>query len=221
MKRIQCGPISANTYIVPLSGSNVFIVDPAASAFSGDEDVIVSFLKENNLNPVAVVLTHGHFDHVSGLLRLKAEYPELPVYIHKEDASYLGENSAVWQEKILGAVGFYSFVKAVSGLPEADGFLEDGKFLSELISCGDEALSLWKVIHTPGHTAGGICLYNEKDRQLISGDTLFYRSWGRTDFFGGSEEVLKKSLELIFTTIPKDATIFSGHDSLEFKLEDF
>lgn len=221
MKRIQCGPISANTYIVPLSGANVFIVDPAASAFSGDEDVIVSFLKENNLNPVAVVLTHGHFDHVSGLPRLKTEYPKLPVYIHRNDASYLGADSAVWQEKILGAVGFNSFVKYVSGLPEADGFLEGGKLLSEVMDCGDEALALWKVIHTPGHTAGGICLYNERDRLLVSGDTLFYRSWGRTDFFGGSEEVLKKSLELIFTTIPMDTTVFSGHDSVDFRLEDF
>ena len=82
------------------------------------------------------------------------------------------------------------------------------------------ALSDWKIMHTPGHTEGGICLLNKKDKILISGDTLFYHSWGRTDLPGGNEREIQKSLSAILYEIEGDVRIYPGHDRFGFTKED-
>ena len=126
-------------------------------------------------------------------------------------------------------MGFSDFAESVSNLCDCDGFLEDEKSLFE---CLDECkssslkgltedvcdcLKEWKVIFTPGHTMGSVCLYNEKDKILISGDTLFYGSWGRTDL-GGSEEMIMKSLKKIQAKVDGKALVYPGHDYYGFAL---
>ena len=220
IKVIPSGPFSVNTLIVSLEGSDVFVVDPAGCSYTGDENTVDEYLTDLNLNLRAIVLTHGHFDHTCGLKDLKNKYPSVPVLIHKNDSAYLGSESEIEQSKTLSALGMYDFIPFVSKLPFADYFLEDGKTLSQCMNAEDSAFSKWRVIHTPGHTKGSVCIYNEEEKILISGDTVFYHSYGRTDFEGGSERVMQKTLENIYTFIPKDTRLYPGHDTYGFMLKD-
>lgn len=205
--------------VVPLGGKKAFIVDPASCSFCGDETKITSYFEQENIVPVAIVLTHGHFDHVAGLPFLKKTYPRIPVLIHKSDAPMIGQNSALIQARQLSLLGFESFVPAVTGLPEADFFLEDGQTLADCMKSSEPSLCKWTVLHTPGHTYGSVCVYNKEDGILLSGDTLFYRSWGRTDL-GGNEAMMMQSLEKIKKRVEGDAIVYPGHDYFGFALKD-
>ncbi len=223
---LQTGPFGVNTYIVKLTGSAVFIVDPAACDFCHDGSKIVDYLKENNLNPVAMIFTHGHFDHVAGINNLKKEYPELPVLIHRNDSEMLDPQKNSSQIDTLKMMGFEDFIPTVSNLWPVDIYLEDGATLDSLLgayitdtACLSE-LSRWKVIHTPGHTPGCVCLYNSSRKILISGDTVFYRSYGRTDLPGGDERQIMLSLKNIYNYIPLDVKVYPGHDYYGFDLKD-
>ena len=175
IKVIHSGPFSVNTLIVSLEGSDVFVVDPAGCSYTGDEKTVDEYLTGFHLNLKAIVLTHGHFDHTCGLKYLKNKYPSAPVLIHKNDSAYLGSESEIEQSKTLIACGMEDFIPFVSFLPSQDYFLENGKTLSQCMNmnAGTSALSAWRVIHTPGHTKGSVCIYNEKEKVLISGDTVF------------------------------------------------
>lgn len=215
---LRTGPLGVNTCIVPLSGSKVLIVDPAGCSFSQDEKALPEFLAANALVPCAVVLTHGHFDHVAGLSAVKQNFPQAAVLIHEKDAPLIGKDCAAAQERSLRQACFLDFLPSVSQLPGPDFFLEDGKQLSSYLSV--PGLEKWNVLHTSGHTEGSCCLYNEAEKLLISGDTVFFHSWGRTDFHGGSESEMKKSLSRIYSVIPGNTLVFPGHERYGFELRE-
>ena len=226
---LQTGPLKVNTCIVPLAENYVFIVDPADCSFSRDEGSVVSFLNSENLKPLALILTHGHFDHVSGLPSIKEAFPDISIAIHKNDAAMIGDESKLLQSKALYQMGFKQFLPFVSKLPEASHFLEDKKTLAEIFadcdfikkqpsSAAKAALEKWRVLHTPGHTEGSCCFYNESNLTLISGDTLFYRSWGRTDLIGGDERKIHQSLARIMEICKEECQVYPGHDDYGFTL---
>lgn len=219
---IHTGPFLVNTLIIPVSGKYVLIVDPAACELSGDKHKITSYIAGAGLVPVAVVLTHGHFDHVSGLPALKNCFPDIPVVIHKNDREMIGFASADVQSRCLAQMGLNQFLPAVSNLPEPSGFLDDGKTLCDCIPLDSEfdELKKWKVIHTPGHTPGSVCLYNEADRCLVSGDTLFYHSFGRTDLYGGNESDIYRSLDKLRSVIKGDTLVYPGHEYYGFRFDE-
>ena len=100
LELLHTGILSVNTFIVHLVDNFVFIVDPAGSKFSYDEQKLVDYLQEKNLVPIAVFLTHGHFDHIMGVSLLKNKWPEIKIAIHQDDADCIGSNSEEMQKKL-------------------------------------------------------------------------------------------------------------------------
>lgn len=222
IKLIRTGPFGTNSLVVPLgnpSGDSggrqkVFIVDPACCDFSRDKYSVSRILEAEGLEPVAIVLTHGHFDHVAGIGFLKSLYPDMKIYVHADDASFIGQEGGERQARHLSLMGFMEFLPYVSGLCPATDLMADG---DELFTAYAPA---WRVMHTPGHTEGSCVLYSEAEKTLISGDTLFYRSWGRTDLPGGDEALIMGSLSRIYREIPLDTVVWPGHDRAGFLLEE-
>lgn len=220
---LHTGPLGVNTYIIPLAENSVLVIDPAACALTRDENAVTGFLSEHSLIPAGIVITHGHFDHITGLKTMKKAYPDCRIAIHKNDAAALGTTAPEAQHTALSNLGMEKLYSALTNMPQADVLLNGGETLDSVFTGNSaavtKALSLWKVIHTPGHSAGGICLYNAERKELISGDTLFYRSYGRTDI-GGDEGQIIHSLVMLKETLPPETRVYPGHEMYGFRLDD-
>lgn len=219
-----------NSMIVPLADGKAFVVDPAACEIGGDENAIIDRLEAENLSPIAIVITHGHFDHVCGIKTLVAKYPNLPVLIHRNGADRLGKNSVDEQSKQLKKRPHASFVlPAVSDLPEPAGFLEHKKTLFDAIPSAEsnfsplvcDALKEWQVIFTPGHSADSVCILNEKEKVIIAGDTIFYYGYPATDLPGGSISRLSMTYQELAVAFDSDVRIYPGHDKVGFTTKDY
>ncbi|MGI6037168.1 MAG: MBL fold metallo-hydrolase [Limnochordia bacterium] len=186
-QRVMVGWGQANCYILyPRDGDECLLIDPG-----GGEELIEKRLEELGKNPVAVLCTHGHADHIGALAWAKNK--ECSIYIHADDASYL-----TTPEENLSC--YIPDVELIHG-PPADELLQGGEKLSL-------AHLEIQVLHTPGHTPGGVCyLIGE---HLFSGDTLFQGSVGRTDLPGGSGVQLAKSLEKLMD-LPGEIMVHPGH----------
>ena len=211
---LQTGVFGVNSYIIPLERGSV-VVDPAACKLSGDASKITGFLKSHNLNCEAVFLTHAHFDHIMGISEIKTAFPNAKVYVHKAEASELGcsargEGAGPMNTSILGSFEMEAALDCVTSQPAADVLLSGGEVLFDD----------WKVIHTPGHSAGSVCYYNEKSGLLVSGDTMFYHSWGRTDMYSGNEAQIQKSLVLLKENVKSDTLVLPGHEYFGFSIEE-
>lgn len=195
MLNIRCihtGPLAVNTYIVWREGDKApfdcVVIDPANSA------KVMGFLNENGLVLKAILLTHGHFDHIMGVARLK-EQTGAKIYINKLDAPALGDNSA----SLAAMIG----VKVDPS--EVDVFVEDGSVI-------EEAGVRFRAVHTPGHTMGGVCYILDDERVIFSGDTLFRLSMGRTDLPGGDTGMLLDSIIYKLFTLKGDYRVLPGHE---------
>ena len=155
---------------------------------------LVEFLGRHKLNPVTVVLTHGHVDHAAGVAALREVFNGIEVHIHKLDADML--------------TGALTNLSALAGRSfktnPADVLLEEGDVV-------EQAGIRLEVVHTPGHTPGGICLYGEGEGLAFVGDTLFAGSIGRTDFPGGSMTQLVKSIKKKLCILPDETIVYPGH----------
>lgn len=192
--KIDCltlGDFQTNCYVVRSDEATLdcAIIDPGF-----DPDDLLEFLSQHELTPVAVIITHGHADHIAGVAALRQQYPKIKVYIHKLDAGLLTDSQA--NLSILAG--------ATVATEPADVVLKDGDVI-------EEAGIKLKVLHTPGHTLGGICLYAEPDAVVFAGDTLFADSVGRTDFPGGDMDQLIESIQTKLFTLPDNTAVHPGH----------
>lgn len=187
IEMMPVGPIMANCYIVGCEETgNAVVIDPGE-----DADRIVRKLDELKLEVKYIINTHGHFDHVGANKRMKEE-TGAPILIHAEDAPMLG-----YLSQAAASFGLRS-----DNSPPPDKTVEDG----EIIKFGNISL---KVIHTPGHSPGGISLYT--DGILFVGDTLFQGSIGRTDLPGGDFNTLKNSIQNKLFSLGDHIRVLTGH----------
>ena len=192
IKGLAVGPLQANCYLLwDKPGGSVAIIDPG-----GDPEAIISVIEEEKLIPVVLINTHGHIDHIAANRAIKERY-DIPLLIHSEDAACLTN-----PDLNLSALGLGSIDS-----PPCDRELQDGAE----IAVGEIML---KVISTPGHSPGGICLLMARPDQpdiIITGDTLFAGGVGRTDFPGGSWSQLMASIQNRLLSFPDETIIFPGH----------
>lgn len=212
---LHTGVFKVNTLVVPLEGGKCFIVDPAACALSGDENLILDYLKAHKLECEGIVLTHSHFDHITGIAPLKTAFPSAKIALHESELSEFNGSGmpGPMNNSVLRFFGAPELLQVVGAQPAADTLLREGMTIFG-----------WKVLHTPGHTPGSICLYkadggDEGRGLLISGDTLFdYGGYGRTDMYGGDEVEIQKSLARLHREIPAGTLVYPGHDNFGFML---
>lgn len=186
---IVVGPLGVNCSVLGCeSTGQAVVVDPG-----GDAERILAAVQRRGLTVTTIINTHGHFDHVGANLRLK-EATGAELLIHAADEPMLSRVTTV-----AGMYGMHA-----ENSPAPDRLLEDG----QVIRFGNHTL---QVIHTPGHTPGGCCLYLEAEQKLISGDTLFADGVGRTDLPGGSHEQLVTSIRTRLFTLPDQTEVWPGH----------
>ncbi|MBN2064801.1 MAG: MBL fold metallo-hydrolase [Sedimentisphaerales bacterium] len=191
VRHLALGDYQTNCYILtsPTNSDECILVDPGFGV-----DSLMSFLIEQHWNPVRIILTHGHCDHIAGISTLKKRFPDVPVAIGAGDADML----------IDPMLNLSAMMRLNVRPGQADEILKEG----DVITFHDVNL---EVIETPGHTPGGLCFLNRKDRILISGDTLFAGSIGRTDFPGGSQSQLLRSIKEKLMVLPPDTSVHPGH----------
>jgi glyoxylase-like metal-dependent hydrolase (beta-lactamase superfamily II) len=189
--RLILGAFETNCYVLrdSATGTDCLIIDPGLEA-----EQLIDFLEARKLKPVAVILTHGHADHIAGVALLRQNFPDVKVCAHKDDAQMLIE-----PEHNLSA-----FAGEPIKAGPADLLLQDGDTI-------EQAGVKLQVLHTPGHTPGGICLYSENEQIVFTDDTLFAESVGRTDFPGGSMSQLLKSIQQKLLQLPEETKVYPGH----------
>ncbi|MBF0519801.1 MAG: MBL fold metallo-hydrolase [Nitrospirae bacterium] len=186
LKCFIVGPLQVNCYVVSDDDTmEAIVIDP------GDEpDRVIDFVTERALKLKSIVCTHTHFDHIGGIPEIKEALNPLLLMHTDERTIYESakEMAAFWGHQM-------------DNLPKPDQYLSEG----DKITVGSYS---FEVIHTPGHTWGGICLYGEGI--IITGDTLFEGSVGRTDLPGGNAKDLKKSFKRLMG-LPPQTRVFPGH----------
>ena len=183
------GPVGTNCYIVSSEkNKECFVIDPAACP-----PEFISYIKDMGMKVKAVLLTHGHFDHIMGLDGFLKEFP-VPVYAHEAERELLESAELNSSASMLGQPYTFSGAEYVTDRQE----LEVAGFAVQ-------------VIYTPGHTAGGCCYYIPAENVLFSGDTLFHGSIGRTDLPTGSMGQLVNSIRDRLFVLPDETKVCPGH----------
>lgn len=187
---IALGPFETNCYVVSIPGSgDCWIVD---AGFEPDE--LIKHVQDSKLTPRALILTHAHCDHIAGVFEVVRAFPGLAVMIHEAERAWLGD-------PVLN-------LSAMMGLPVT------GPEPTRLLRHGDTlelAGTRWAVLHTPGHSPGGITLHHAESATALVGDTLFNGSVGRTDFPGSDPATLARSIRQHLYTMTGRTRVFPGH----------
>ena len=190
VNRFVLGSFATNTYLL-INNDECLLIDPASKA-----DKLFPLLEDKKL--LAVLLTHGHFDHIKACDGLYEKY-KMPIYLNKKDLELTKDNS---QGRVFGLLNVPTIKSPIFDLKE--GKMEIGSFKFE-------------VIFTPGHTKGSVCFLF--DDFIFTGDTLFKMSAGRTDLKGGDSSELKASLRIL-KDLDYNLVVYPGHDETSTMLEE-
>lgn len=186
------GDVRTNCYLlINEETKEALVVDPADRA-----DVIVRKLIDEGLTLKAILLTHGHGDHILAVGALKKQFG-VKVYAAKAEEALLSDTAQNLSKALFG----------IEVTVKPDVLLEDGQEFEAAGIC-------LRMLHTPGHTPGGCCYYQAEEKILFSGDTLFCGSIGRTDFPGGSLSQLVRSVKEKLLVLPEDVKVYPGHEEV-------
>ncbi len=188
LQRIIVGSLRVNA-IVLAKNNKAIVVD------AGDEECkIIDYLEKNNLKPVLLMNTHAHFDHIGAVEALRTKY-NIDFLLHKDDEELMQKGNE--------PLSLY-YSGEVVAIPQKVNYLEDG----QTIDFEGEKIN---VLHTPGHTRGSVCFYIPSIKSVLTGDTLFNKAIGRSDFEGGDIKVLENSIKSKLLTLANETVVVSGH----------
>lgn len=187
IKTFSLGPLGTNCYIISKE-HNCLIVDPG-----GDPEIIEQYIKDHDLTPQAILLTHAHFDHIGAVDEIRKKY-EIEVYLHENEQHWL-------EDATLNRSAFFLNGGFTTTKPEK--ILTAGKLIIDSFSC--------EVVHTPGHSPGSVSFIFKDQKFAVSGDVLFNRGIGRTDLPEGSIDQLANSIVTHLYTLPDDMVVYPGH----------
>lgn len=187
IRRFYTGPFQTNCFLVWNDKKEAYLFDCENERL----DKVAETIKNEKLELKYIVLTHGHGDHICGLNKIKAMYPEAVVYIGEEEKEFFSNPQLNLSPYIIGK-----------------NFTYEGGFRT--LRNGDR-VGDFTVIDTPGHTIGSKCFYNKESKMLISGDTMFRRSFGRYDLPTASGKQIFDSLAKLCAKLPEDTVVYNGH----------
>ena len=184
MKRIVLDFLSVNCYLLCNEQTGeALLIDPGSSVAK-----IYSAVEAENVKVVGILLTHAHVDHVSAVADVAAKY-NAPVWIHPDDHGiYFSKDNAL-----------PPYMMAPANLPQP------------VKDCPTAGMD-FQILHTPGHTPGGVCFYFPAEKMVFTGDTLFCGAYGRTDFPGGSDSDIFNSIREVLFKLPGETRVFPGHE---------
>ncbi|ANC77852.1 hypothetical protein ABE65_014010 [Fictibacillus phosphorivorans] len=188
-KKLTVGPVQENTYIIYNNLNEAVVIDPGSEGKR-----IIQTIESLKVKPLAILLTHAHFDHIGAVDDVRERY-NIPLYIHKKEADWLSDT------KKNGSKYFGQSITAKPAthiLTNTDNTLKIGNFSFE-------------VLTTPGHSPGSVSYYLKSSGAVFSGDALFAGSIGRTDLHGGDQDVLINSIHEKLLHLPEETMVLSGH----------
>ncbi|MCD7033119.1 MBL fold metallo-hydrolase [Metabacillus sp. GX 13764] len=188
-QRIPLGPIQTNAYLYYDDKGECLIIDPGSEG-----NKLSNIIKEKKLKPLAILLTHAHFDHIGAADKVRERFG-IPVYVHKEEKDWLTSPELNGSSKM--------GMEPITANP-AEHLIDSEKELE----IGPFKLA---VLHTPGHSPGSVSYYDALSDLVFSGDALFAGSIGRTDLTGGNHELLLKSIHNKLLSLPEETLVLSGH----------
>lgn len=189
IQTLSLGPLGTNCYIIS-KDSQCLIVDPG-----GDAHIVKQYIKEKQITPQAILLTHAHFDHIGAVDALRKKY-NIKVYLHKNEQSWLSNPD-------LNRSGLFLGPEEVIKTDKPDVILEEGK-----LTIGSFT---FEVVHTPGHSPGSVSFIFHQEKFTVSGDVLFQQGIGRTDLPEGSIDQLANSIVTKLYILSDDFVVYPGH----------
>ncbi len=188
IKPFALGDYQTNCFVVT-HGSDCWVIDCGY-----EPEMLIEYLKTNDLKPSALLLTHCHSDHIAGIDQLLTLTGTIPIYAHSKEHEW-NMNPML---NLSGLAG-----RPVTATPPSEELIE-----GQTLTLGD---STWRVIHTPGHSPGSVCFIHDESNQAIVGDTLFAGSIGRHDFPTSNVEDLRHSIQKTIMSLPDDMMVYPGH----------
>jgi glyoxylase-like metal-dependent hydrolase (beta-lactamase superfamily II) len=193
IRSFALGPWETNCYVVTVPGSSTpdhcWIVDCGF-----EPETLLDFVQQQRLKPQAILLTHAHLDHIGGLDAALNRFGRTPVFIHEAEAGFCSDPM----------LNLSAMIGMDLRVTEPDNRLRDGDTLNL-------SGTTWRVLHTPGHSPGGVCFIHDDSRQALVGDTLFAGSIGRIDFPTSDPEAMRRTIHDTLMKLPDDMAVHPGH----------